>query len=80
MLPTIHETRIDNGTGISIHIDDITFYSIGDAIEMCFNGLADLAGRVFAKFTYALELPIHMKQLNFTSNSFEVMKQANCFR
>eukprot|EP00959_Pyramimonas_sp_CCMP1952_P210140 4396929-Pyramimonas_sp.AAC.1 len=33
MPPTIHETRINNGTSISIHIDDITFDSIGGTIE-----------------------------------------------
>eukprot|EP00959_Pyramimonas_sp_CCMP1952_P330371 6917547-Pyramimonas_sp.AAC.1 len=70
MIPTIHETRVNNGTSISVHIDDITFDSIGDTIEMCLNGLADSAGRVFAKFTYTLELPIHMKKNQFHVQQF----------
>ncbi|CAK0794176.1 unnamed protein product, partial [Prorocentrum cordatum] len=76
MIPTIRDTTINEGTSLSIHIDDLAFDSIGCTVETCLNGLADLAARIFHKFTYTLELPIHMKKLNFTANNFEILKQA----
>eukprot|EP00959_Pyramimonas_sp_CCMP1952_P151039 3160999-Pyramimonas_sp.AAC.1 len=76
MIPTIHDTTINDGTSLSIHIDDLAFDSVGCTVESCLNGLADLAARIFLTFTYTLELPIHMKKLNFTANHFEVLKQA----
>eukprot|EP00959_Pyramimonas_sp_CCMP1952_P394243 8260746-Pyramimonas_sp.AAC.1 len=76
MIPTIHDATINDGTSLSIHIDDMAFDSVGCAVEACLNGLADLAARMFHQFTFTLELPIHMKKFNFPANDLEIMKQA----